>query len=143
MEAELRRPAKARRALRVHPLCLLLDIVPELLVELRTLSRSGRAVAGATLDRGLARRSDRRAARRPGRSVPALPLPHHHELRQGLPEAPQSGESHRRNQAGAGRTAGVSVVPGPSEARSPESTITIREYGFRTRRCAAIRNDES
>ncbi len=57
---------------------------------------------------GFARRGDRRAARQSGRPVPALPLPHHHELRQGLPEAPQSGESHRRDQARAGRAAGVS-----------------------------------
>jgi hypothetical protein len=34
------------------------------------------------------------------------------------------------------------VIPGPSEARSPESITTIRDYGFRTCRFAAIRNDE-
>jgi 2-oxo-hept-3-ene-1,7-dioate hydratase len=35
----------------------------------------------------------------------------------------------------------VGVIPGPSEARNPESITTASEYGFRTRRCAAIRND--
>ena len=59
-----------------------------------------------------ARRGDRRTARQSGRPVPALPLPHHHELRQGLPQAPQSGQGHRRHQAHAGRTAGlVSLAP--------------------------------
>jgi hypothetical protein len=46
------------------------------------------------------------------------------------------------------------VIPGPSQrvrpkvagpmtgsARSPKSTTTVSEYGFRTRRCATIRND--
>ena len=46
-----------------------------------------------------ARRGDRTAARQSRRSVPAVSLPHHHELRQGLPEAPQSGKSDRRDQA--------------------------------------------
>ena len=45
-----------------------------------------------------ARRGDRRAARRSRRPVPALSLPHHHELRQGLPEASQPGQGHRRDQ---------------------------------------------
>src|ERR1044072_2267701 len=71
-----------------------------------TLFRSGGALAGR-----LARREDRRAARRPGSPVPALPLPHHHELRQGLPEEPQSGEGDRRDQADDGRAAGLSMIP--------------------------------
>ena len=33
------------------------------------------------------------------------------------------------------------VIPGPSEARNPESISTIRDYGFRTFCCAGIRND--
>ena len=43
--------AEARRPLRVHPVRLLLDLVPELLVELRPLSRPGRPAAGLSLDR--------------------------------------------------------------------------------------------
>ena len=113
MEAEPRRPAEARRPLRVHPVRLLLDLVPELLVERGALSRAGGAAAGVPLDLRLARRGDRRAARRPRRPVPALPLPHHHELRQGLPEASQPGQGHRRDQAPDGRAAGVIVSPSP------------------------------
>ena len=45
---------------------------------------------------------DGRAAGRSGRSVPALSLPHDHELRQRLPEGPEPGQGHRRNQADAG-----------------------------------------
>ena len=48
-------PRRARRALRVHPLRLLLDLLPELLVERRPLSRPRRAVAGLSLADRLAR----------------------------------------------------------------------------------------
>ena len=53
------------------------------------------------------RRSDRRAPRQSRGPVPPLSLPHHHELRQGLPEGPQSVGSHRHAEAEAGRTADV------------------------------------
>src|SRR5262245_44851716 len=110
MAAEPRGPAEARRAVRVHPVRLLLDFVPELLVESRALSRPRRAAAGAQLDQGFTRRGDRRAARRPRGSVPPLPLPPDHELREGLPEGPQSGEGDRRDQADADRAAGVTPL---------------------------------
>ena len=42
--------------------------------------------------------ADRRAARQPRGPVPPLPLPHHHELRQGLPEGPEPGQGDRRDQ---------------------------------------------
>src|SRR5262249_27970578 len=111
MEAEPRRPAEARRPLRVHPVRLLLDLVPELLVEPGPLSRPRRAAAGASLAQGLARRGDRGAASPPRGSVPALPLPPDQELRQGLPEGPQSREGDRRDQADADRAAGVALLP--------------------------------
>ena len=57
MEAEPRGSREARRTLRMHSLRLLLDILPELLVERRPLSRPRRPVAGAALDRGFTRRS--------------------------------------------------------------------------------------
>jgi hypothetical protein len=38
-------------------------------------------------------------------------------------------------------TCPAAVIPGPSEARSPESITTGWEYGFRARRYAASRND--
>ena len=49
------------------------------------------------------RRGHRRAARRPRGPVQALPLPHHHELRPDLPEAPEPGEGDRRDQEADGR----------------------------------------
>src|SRR5580700_6481627 len=87
---------------------LLLHLVPELLVEQRALPGAGRASAGAALDRRQPRRGDRRAAGQSGGSVPALPLPHHHELRQFLPQAPQSRQGHRGDQEHDGRAQGLS-----------------------------------
>ena len=49
MAAGARRSRKARRPLRVHPVRLLLDLVPELLVERRPLPRPRRAAAGLSL----------------------------------------------------------------------------------------------
>ena len=89
---------EARRPLRVHPVRLLHHLLPELLVERRPLPRPGGAAASLSLADRLARRGDRRAARHPARSVPALPLPHDHELRQRLPQRPQSRQGHRRDQ---------------------------------------------
>ena len=55
------RPRQARRPVRMHPVRLLFDLVPELLVERRALPRPGRAAAGLSLDHRLARRRHRRA----------------------------------------------------------------------------------
>ena len=44
-----------------------------------------------------------RAARRAGGPVPALSLPHHHELHPYLPKAPEPGQGHRRDQEDDGR----------------------------------------
>ena len=54
------------------------------------------------------RRGHRRAARRPRGPVQALPLPHHHELRPDLPEAPEPGEGDRRDQEADGRAQALS-----------------------------------
>ena len=67
-----------------HPLRLLLDFMSQLLVEFRTLSGARRAVAILSLAGRQPRRGHRRAAGQSGRPVPALPLPHHHELHQHL-----------------------------------------------------------
>ena len=48
------RPRQARRPVRMHPVRLLLDQLPELLVERRPLPRPGRPAAGLSLDRRLA-----------------------------------------------------------------------------------------
>src|SRR3954471_21579048 len=73
--------------------------MPELLVEQRTLSRPGRIAAGDPVDQGQPRRGNRRTARQTGRSVPAVPLPHHHELRQSLSEESQALRGDRRAEA--------------------------------------------
>ena len=95
--------AEARRALRVHPVRLLLDRLPVLLVERRPLSRPRHPASGRPLGRGQPRRADRRAARRPRGPVPPLPLPHHPELHQGLPQRAEPGGGHRLAQAQDGR----------------------------------------
>ena len=48
------------------------------------------------------RRGHRRPARRPRGPLQALPLPHHHELHQHLPQRPQPGQGHRRDQENGG-----------------------------------------
>ena len=84
-------PRQARRPLRVHPLRLLLDLLPQLLVERRAVPGPGDPAAGVPLARRQPRRGDGRAAGRAGGSVQALSLPHDHELRPGLPQGPQPG----------------------------------------------------
>src|SRR5262245_27206228 len=84
---------------------LLHHLMPELLVEFRPLSRPRRLAAGGALASGFTRRGDRGAARFPGRPVPALSLPHHPELLEGVSERPQPGQGHRRDQEEDGRAA--------------------------------------
>ena len=55
------------------------------------------------------RRGDRRAARQSRGSVPALSLPHDHELHADLPEGPQPGQGDRRDQEDDGRAAGLAA----------------------------------
>src|SRR6476620_11666369 len=93
----------------MHIVRLLLDLVPELLVERRSLSRPGNPLAGLSLADRQPRRGQGRAARQPRGPVPALSLPHHHELHQDLPEEPQSGEGDRRDQEAAGRADGLGL----------------------------------
>ena len=107
MAAVARRPREARRPLRVHPVRLLLHVVPVLLVERRPLPRPGGPAAGLSLAHRLARRRHGRAARQSRGPVPALPLPHHHELRQDLPQGPEPGQGHRRDQEDDGGAAGL------------------------------------
>ena len=58
----------------------------------------GRPAPGVPVARRQPRRGGRGAARRPRRPVPALPLPHHHELHHRLPEGVEPGEGDRRDQ---------------------------------------------
>jgi hypothetical protein len=96
--AVARRSRQARRPLRVHPVLLLPDQLPELLVERRQVPRPGRPAAGLSLAGRQPRRDDRGAPRPARGPVPPLPLPHHHELRQRLPQGPQPGQGDRRDQ---------------------------------------------
>ena len=89
----LQSPRGARRAerpLRVHPVRVLLDLLPVVLVEPGQVRRPGGPAAGLPLHRRHARPGDQRAPRQPRGSVPAVPLPFDHELRRRLPEGPQS-----------------------------------------------------
>ena len=144
VEAGQGRPREARRALRVHPVRVLLDVVSELLVERGSLSGPRRAAAGLSLGDRQPRRGDRRAPGQPGGPVPPLPLPHHPELHQGLPQGPQPGQGHRRAQEADGRAPGVSRMrpgfaaqrgAGPtracSESRDPSYRGTAGKAGFR------------
>jgi succinate dehydrogenase/fumarate reductase iron-sulfur protein len=58
VEAGPSRPRKAGWVVRVHPVRLLLDVVPELLVEFGALPGAGRALAGLPLGGRQPRRSD-------------------------------------------------------------------------------------
>src|SRR5208282_2741586 len=98
-DAVARGAREAGRAVGVHSVLLLLDLLPELLVERGPVSGTGGAAAGVSLDRGFARRGDRRAAGCAGGPVQAVSLPHDHELHADLPEGAEPGEGDRRDQA--------------------------------------------
>src|SRR5580704_12932269 len=121
-------PRKTRRTLRMYPLRLLLDILPELLVERRSLSRPRRVVASLPLAHRFARRSGQRTARQCRGSVSPLSLSHDHELRQGLPQGPEPGESDRRNQEHDDRAANLTLRGAPSCGLNPRSHAA--EGGF-------------
>ena len=129
--AVARRPREARRPLRVHPVLLLLDQLPELLVEQRQVPRPGDPAPGLSLARRQPRRGDRRAARPARGPVPPLSLPHDHELRQRLPQGPQPGQGDRRDQE-ADRRAG-------RLERAGRRNELLEDVGVPTRRDARSR----
>jgi hypothetical protein len=89
---------RAQRPVRVHPVRQLLHQLPQLLVEPRQVRRPGRSAAGLPLHRRQPRPGHRRAPGQPGRPVPPVPLPHHHELRRRLPQGPEPDQGHRQDQ---------------------------------------------
>mmetsp|Transcript_32351 Transcript_32351/g.100887 ORF Transcript_32351/g.100887 Transcript_32351/m.100887 type:complete len:289 (+) Transcript_32351:285-1151(+) len=95
-------PRQARRHVRVHPLRLLHDLLPVVLVEPRVLLGPRRVDAGIPVDCGLSRSVHGGEACLGQRHHEALPLPRHHELHQLLPQGPRPREGHRPPQ-GAGR----------------------------------------
>ena len=106
MAADAGGPREARRPIRVHPVRLLHHLLPQLLVERREVPRPRRPAAGLPLAGRQPRRGHRRAAGRPGGSLQALPLPHHHELRPGLPQGAEPGQGDRRDQEDDGGSRG-------------------------------------
>jgi len=89
----------------VHPLLLLLDLVPKLLVEPGALSGAVDSAAIVPVACRQPRPAHRGAARQTRGSVPPLSLPHDHELHEGLPEGSQSGSGdlkHEAHDGGAG-----------------------------------------
>ena len=88
----------------MHPVCELLDQLPELLVESRQVRRPGRPVAGLPLHRRQPGRGDQRAAGQPRGSVPVVPLSHVHELRRRLSEGAESDPGDRKDQGFDGST---------------------------------------
>ena len=110
---------EARRALRMHPLRVLLHELSELLVERRPLPRPGGSPSGLPVARGQSGRGGRGAPRRSGGSVSAVSLPHHHELHHRLSEGPQSGPGDRRHQEADGRPQLLKPLGEPSLASGP------------------------
>ncbi len=122
----------ARRPVRVHPVRLLLDRVPVVLVESRTSSSVPPACSQAYRFIADSRDRDLNAAARQSRgSVPAVPLPHDHELRRRLPEEPQSDARDREDQGPAGEANGLIQCNGQRyrgvrTARSRSNRLTGR-----------------
>src|SRR3954470_18508952 len=112
----------------MHPVRQLLGVLPQLLVEFRTLSGTGGAVAILSLADRQPRRGNRRAAGQSGRSFPPLSLPHHHELRQYLSQGPEPGPGDRRNQADDGQAEGLGATGNPERMQSVRAGPVRRDY---------------
>ena len=78
----------------------------------------GGAAAGLPLDHRLRDEATGERLDELERPVQALPLPHDHELRADLPEAPEPGEGDRRDQEADGRAADVTAPAAGSAATS-------------------------
>src|SRR5262249_40698245 len=75
--------------------------------------------------------------------LPPLSLPHHHELHPDLPEEPQSGQGHRRDQEADGGAALSGRTP-PRRARTPARQVGAGSFlsKFGRRRSSSRRNDQ-
>ncbi len=82
-------PQEARRPLRVHPVRLLLDLVPLVLVELGGVPRPRHPAPVVPLAGRLPRREDGPAQGRPQQLDEPVPLPHHSQLHPDVPQGPQ------------------------------------------------------
>ena len=72
----------------------------------------GGAAAGLPFHRGQPRHGDQRAPRQPRGPVPALPLPHDHELRGRVPEGAQSLDRDRQDPLAARQAGALGMVRG-------------------------------
>ena len=104
----------AGRPLRMHPVRVLLDRLPVVLVEPGQVRRPGGAARGLPLHRRFARPGDQRAARQPRGPVSAVPLPYDHELRRRVPEGAQPDEGDRQDQGTDGQAGGVNRHDSPA-----------------------------
>ena len=124
----LQSPGGARgagRPVRVHPVRVLLDQLPELLVEPGQVRRPGGPAPGLPLHRRQPRPGHERAAGQPERPVPAVPLPHDHELRRRLSEGPESDPGDQQDPRHAGAAGGL----GPRRCPSRRSSATWSAAG--------------
>ena len=92
------RPRQTGRPVRMHHVRLLLDRMPLVLVESRQVPWPPGAADRLAFPGRYARPGHGRAPGRTRGAVQAVPLPHHHELRRGLPEKPESHQGHRSHQ---------------------------------------------
>ena len=117
-------PRRARRPLRMHPVRVLLDRLPVVLVESGQVRRPGRTARRLPLHRRLARPGDQRAARQSRGSVPAVPLSHDHELRRRLPEGAQPDARDRQDPGNHGEAGRVTTAVDPLLARDGRERST-------------------
>ena len=95
----------------------------------------GDPAPGLSLARRQPRRGDRRAARPARGPVPALSLPHDHELRERLPQGPQPGQGDRRDQEADRRASRVSEI----RQRADDGNELMEDVGAPARRDARSR----
>lgn len=92
------RAQEARRPLRMHPLRMLLDLMPFVLVEPGRIPGPGNPPSVVPLDRRLARRKEGSAPGRVEQQHELVPLPHYSELLENLSKGLESSLGHCRNQ---------------------------------------------
>lgn len=95
-------PQEAGRPVRVHPLRVLLDVVPVVLVELGGVPGPRHPAAVVPVAGRLARREDGPAQGRPQQLDEPVPLPHHPQLHPHMPQGPQPRPGDRPDQEGDG-----------------------------------------
>jgi succinate dehydrogenase flavin-adding protein (antitoxin of CptAB toxin-antitoxin module) len=83
---------------RLQSVRLLFHLLSVVLVESGQVPRPGGTAAGLAFPCRQPRPGHRRTTRQPGRTVQAVPLPHHHELRRGVSQGAEPDARHRAHQ---------------------------------------------